>query len=478
MIRRVVTAGVVVLMVVLLLGFAFAPPRGAEQLRPVGILLWLVLIVGAVVVVAVRPLRRRLLGRFRFLDRVFTPRLRRAEAASLSSFERKALAVLRRPSGFAADAGLARDSVNRKGEKLRTIPAVARCELTPLGPAVVFGSVPGSTVADWDDARVSSALGFPVECTAVGAAFVRVTVRSRDPFANAAVTSSGGSLATGIPCGVMEDGSPLLATFANQSGAVVGGVPGSGKSAGATSIIAQLCTDPAAQFIVIDGKGGSDWAWVAPRASLLNTDDENLEAVKDQLLAITGLMRWRLQTQKERRGTSNFWHSGATADDPFILVVIDECQTFFDPKEHMTKEDKQLSQEIAALTVNLVKKGRSAGIFVMSITQKPTSDSIPSALSANCGVKWACRVETRAAEESILGARPDGTPDSASPTLIPETRPGGVTVKRGGEWVRARFSYTPEAEAAAIGQRYANLRIPFDQLVSRASTADEEGQAS
>ncbi len=475
--NRFITASVVALMAVLLLSFGLGAPSGMESLAVLGRIFWLVLILGVVLVVAVRPLRRRLLGRFRFLDRVFTPRLRRAEAASLSSFERKALAVLRRPSGFAVDAGLARDSLNRKGEKLRTIPAVARCELTPLGPAVVFGSVPGSTVADWDDARVSSALGFPVECSAVGAAFVRVTVRSRDPFANAVATSSGGSLATGIPCGVQEDGSPLLATFANQSGAVVGGVPGSGKSAGATSIIAQLCADPAAQFIVIDAKGGSDWSWVAPRASLLNTDDENLEAVKDQLLAITGLMRWRLQTQKERRGTSNFWHAGATADEGFILVVIDECQTVFDPKEHMTKEAKQLSQEIAALTVNLVKKGRSAVIFVMSITQKPTSDSIPSALSANCGVKWACRVETRAAEESILGARPDGMPDSASPTLIPETRPGGVTVKRGGEWVRARFSYTPEAEAAAIAERYASLRVPFDQLVARAGAAEDEVSA-
>ena len=275
-----------------------------------------------------------------------------------------------------------------------------------------------------------------------------------------------GSLADGIPCGIQEDGSPLLAVFENQSGAVVGGVPGSGKSAGATSIIAQLCANPAFQTVIIDGKGGSDWEWAAPRASLLNRDDDDLEAVKRQLLAITGFMRHRLQSQKEERGASNFWHAGATEEHPFLLVVIDECQTFFDQKEHLTKEAKQLSQEIAALVVNLVKKGRSAGVFCMSITQKPTSDSIPSALSANCGVKWACRVETSAASESILGSRPDDAPDNASPTLIPETRPGGVTIKRGGQWVRARFAYTPEAEAAAIAQQYASLRIPFEELVN------------
>lgn len=473
MTRRIVTTGVVVLMVVLLLGFSFAPPRGAESLRVVGIVLWAVLIAGAVIVVAVAPVRRRVLGRSRLLGPLFAPRLGRADAAALSARERKALGVLRRPDAWAQSAGLTRESVDRKGQRIREWPALAGVTVTTLGPAARFANPASMTAADWVPARVSSAVGFEVSIAAAGASSVLITARTRDPFKDAPKVS-GGSLSAGIPCGVMEDGSPLLATFANQSGAVVGGVPGSGKSAGATSIIAQLCADPAAQFIVIDGKGGSDWAWVAPRASLLNTDDENLEAVKDQLLAITGLMRWRLRTQKERRGTSNFWHAGATADDPFIVVVIDECQTVFDPKEHMTKEGKQLSQEIAALTVNLVKKGRSAGVFVMSITQKPTSDSIPSALSANCGVKWACRVETRAAEESILGARPDGTPDSASPTLIPETRPGGVTVKRGGEWVRARFSYTPEAEAAAIAERYARLRLPFDQLVARAGGDSDE----
>ena len=135
-----------------------------------------------------------------------------------------------------------------------------------------------------------------------------LVIRSKD-----APKASGGSLSAGIPCGVQDDGSPLLASFANQSGAVVGGVQGSGKSAGATSIIAQLSSDPGVQFVVIDGKGGSDWSFLGPRASLLNTNDEDLEAVKSQLLALTGLMRWRLQTQKERRGTSNFWHAGATA---------------------------------------------------------------------------------------------------------------------------------------------------------------------
>ncbi len=465
--NKFITMTVLALMGVLLLTFGlFGAPSGLEGVVAVGRVLWLLLLIGAVLVIAIAPLRRRVLGRSRLLGRLFAPRLGRAETAALSPRERKALGVLRRPESWAMAAALTRETVDRKGQRVRVWPALAGVELTPLGPAARFVNPPGMTAADWDVSRVSSAVGFQVEVSPVSASSVLVTARTRDPFKDAA-KSSGGSLAAGIPCGVQEDGSPLLASFANQSGAVVGGVPGSGKSAGATSIIAQLCADPAAQFVVIDGKGGSDWAFIAPRAALLNTDDENLEAVKAQLLAVTGLMRWRLQTQKERRGASNFWHAGATADDPFVLVVIDECQTFFDPKEHMTKAAKELSQELAALTVNLVKKGRSAGIFVMSITQKPTSDSIPSALSANCGVKWACRVETRAAEESILGARPDGTPDSASPTLIPETRPGGVTVKRGGEWVRARFSYTPEGEAAAIAERYASLRIPFEQLVAR-----------
>ena len=78
--NRFITASVVALMAVLLLSFGlFGAPSGMESLAVLGRIFWLVLILGVVLVVAVRPLRRRLLGRFRLLDRVFTPRLRRAD---------------------------------------------------------------------------------------------------------------------------------------------------------------------------------------------------------------------------------------------------------------------------------------------------------------------------------------------------------------------------------------------------------------
>lgn len=62
-----------------------------------------------------------------------------------------------------------------------------------------------------------------------------------------------------LPYGVDSGGNLLTLSIENQSGCVVGGVPGSGKSEGAKVIASALVHTNAAQFVVFDGKGGSDW---------------------------------------------------------------------------------------------------------------------------------------------------------------------------------------------------------------------------
>lgn len=251
--------------------------------------------------------------------------------------------------------------------------------------------------------------------------------------------------------GLLEDGSPAELTLRNQSGVVVGGVPGSGKTAGMT-VIALALLRAGVHLHIIDGKGGDDWVWCAPAATDFARDD--VSAVHEMLLSVQAAMRRRLASMRTDYGTSNFWNIPASDRPPLEVVVIDECQTFFDAKSVLgdkeAKEAKQKAAEITAIATDLVKKGRSAGYVVFVMTQKPTADSIPTALRDNCGVRVCFRVSTIEAAKAVLGDLPDGSP---SPVGIPRSRVGGAVIGRDdGTLAMCRFAYIDEDVATRIAE--------------------------
>lgn len=249
-----------------------------------------------------------------------------------------------------------------------------------------------------------------------------------------------------VTYGMTEAGDFAKLSYAQTSGIVVGGVPGAGKSAGATLLTLPLLASPKASVAIFDGKGGMDWAWAQRAASLYNNDcDLDLETATDQLEQLAQRCVEDLKSHPWSESDPDFWHSGASALHPFHLVVIDECQTLFDVTGR-SKEDKALVERCKRAVATIVRKGRSAGWCVMLLTQKPTADSIPTNIRDNCVVRFALRVTTREASEAVLGAIPDGDP---TPTEIPSTRRGGAVVQgEDGHTVGVRFFYLPVTDAA------------------------------
>lgn len=248
--------------------------------------------------------------------------------------------------------------------------------------------------------------------------------------------------------GLYEDGLPAELTLRNQSGVVVGGVPGSGKTAGMT-VIALVMLRAGAHLHIIDGKGGDDWAWISSAATSFARDD--ISVVHEMLLSVQAAMRRRLASMRTEYGTSNFWNISAADRPPLEVIIIDECQTFFDAKSvPADKEAKQKAAEITAIATDLVKKGRSAGYLIFVMTQKPTADSIPTALRDNCGVRVCFRVATIEAAKAVLGDVPDGSP---SPVDIPRSRVGGAVIGRDdGTLAMCRFAYVSEDTATRFAQ--------------------------
>lgn len=246
-----------------------------------------------------------------------------------------------------------------------------------------------------------------------------------------------------VTVGLCEDGSPAILRLANQSGMVVGGLPGSGKTAGMMVVVLALLR-AGARVHVIDGKGGTEWDWTEGAASLTGDD---IDMAHDALLSLDELMKERLASMRREYGASNYWNVPADSRPPLEVVVIDECQTFFDLKGVLGgKEVKAKATEITAAATDIVKKGRSAGFLLIAMTQKPTADSIPTALRDNCGIRICFRVATSEAARSVLG---DGRLGSADPTAIPANRQGGaVLCKDDGSSVMCRFAYLAEDAAA------------------------------
>lgn len=262
-----------------------------------------------------------------------------------------------------------------------------------------------------------------------------------------------------VPVGFKTSGDLATIRVHDTSGTVIGGLPGSGKTASIMSTIASLAQRPDVQFYVFDGKGGHDWGWLEPRAITFNRDDEDRSAVAEQLEDLVEVMRRRLdEMPKHRDGDFSLWDRGPSIDLPLLVVIIDECQTFFDKGEY-PKSDKEalvVRDRCEAAVATLVRKGRSAGIWVIVTTQKPTSDSLPTTIGANAASQVAFRVKTAQAEAAIFGEAPE--PGEISARHIPQNSGYAVLATETGTRELVRFAYLPRTELGRIGRESSHLR--------------------
>lgn len=262
-----------------------------------------------------------------------------------------------------------------------------------------------------------------------------------------------------VACAINEIGEPTDLGFKGNAGMLVAGMPGSGKTAGVTSFLLPLALSDDVALSVIDCKGGADWENYAEAADEYLSDSDTLEgltAIRDTIAKLKDEMVARISTQKADLGNSNFWNNPLEArrahDYPFRLLVIDECQELFITTTD--KEKKALLSEIGTLLTSITKRGRSAGICVIYITQKPTADSIPTGIRDNCALRIAFRLSTTQAEEAVLGATGDIARPSA--TEIPANRPGGAIIASdSGAYQAVRFGFMPEEAQGQLLAAYA-----------------------
>lgn len=387
-------------------------------------------------------LRRRRRSKYgpnlRFAMSVLTSRRKWADIAEILALSVDA--DLRR-SGLVRAVGLGRGE--RKA--VRYIPKIAAMRCAPYGMAVAVLGAPGQSLADWQrhSGQLKSTLRVPeVTVTEPRAGVFELELRVRDPLSTPIVLNSPQKAdAWEIPLGVNEYGVPVCASICNVSGLVVGGVPGGGKSAWLSFAMASLAHRDDVQWLLIDGKQGYDLEALSPRAYRYLSGEAagEVEVVRDALQDVQTLMRERLRYSRDLYGHPNLWSTSPSRLHPAVVVVMDECQTYLDPKSFSTKESKAVGAEIDSIVRDLVKRGRSAGIVVILSTQRPTADSIPTSTRDNCGLRVCFSVRTREAAAAVLGEF------STETSVNPIGAPTGVGVSSvAGKEGRFRSPFVPE----------------------------------
>jgi DNA segregation ATPase FtsK/SpoIIIE, S-DNA-T family len=277
-----------------------------------------------------------------------------------------------------------------------------------------------------------------------------------------------------------EYADPIVLNLGDQAGMVVGGTPGRGKTSCINGLLSYYAPSPAVQFAVVDGKGpiaDGDYQELLPRLAM--TCGDNLNEAARFFEELADIRRARAESIRRVLGRKNFWGGEATPEWPLLIVIVDECHRFLADPKGRDKDAVGLIIKIRDAIEQLVKLGRSVGIFTVLATQRPTSDSLPTSVRDNAGLSLSFGVRTVDSAIAVLGDEIRAYPD-ASPVRLQGDGYKGVAVLacdgRAG-FVRVRCPLVVDEDAARIATATAELvKDPRAQL--RPHVAEVEAEPS
>ncbi len=288
-----------------------------------------------------------------------------------------------------------------------------------------------------------------------------------------------------VPFGRDARGRPVALSLVWTS-LLVGAIPRQGKTFATRLPAAGLILDPHTRLYVFDGKGGKDWKAAEQVAYRFVCGDDlaHVEAVRDGLIELVAETQARFarmaelpdEVCPESKITPQISREPGL-NMPITAVIIDEVQVFL---ENPTRQDvgarkTTIGAYIAELLTYLAKKGPAAGIIVILATQRPDTKTIPSALRAVLGSRFALRVMDWRDSNIILGEQMN-TRGYDSSKLLPSHKGVGILRPDGesdaGADVLAttvRSHYMPNPEWRTICERGRALREAAGTLAGHAA---------
>ncbi|WP_070949329.1 hypothetical protein [Mycobacteroides chelonae] len=336
------------------------------------------------------------------------------------------------------------------------VPTLSDVRITRTGLRLVFAHQPGRSARDWN-ARID-ALRAGLRNAGLDAGNLKISdgeggavvlhLNDVDPFSGVIPESGLFDAERGRSLlGITESGEEAWIAWAGNSGLVVGGVPGSGKTASLLPVFAGMADK--CELHVFDGKSGFD---LHPLRHISSTYDRSgdIDAPLETLRKLDALRTARAEALYNTLGANNFWNLSQAQRDELgmkhVFCILDECQTWLDTSG-MDKEEKSAADEVRRLVRTLVQQARSTGIVVVLTTQKPDVTTIPSKIRDNSALKICFRVSTPEQGITVLGRQAPGAPDPTE--ILMSTKGRGVMETEGLGIVLFQAGYKEPAELDA-----------------------------
>jgi S-DNA-T family DNA segregation ATPase FtsK/SpoIIIE len=244
--------------------------------------------------------------------------------------------------------------------------------------------------------------------------------------------------------GIDEFGEQVHIELAEKN-VLVGGEPGGGKSVALNLLVAHAALSADCRLILIDGKRVELGAWrdcadtfVGPSIddaiSVFRVLQAEMNDCYDMLLDY-GLRKVTRDTGQDAR-----------------LIVIDEYAYF-----SATVGTKAQQTEFAALSRDLVARGRAAAMPVVLATQRPSHQVIDPSLRDLFAYRWAFRCTTDSSSDVVLGHGWAGEGYSAA-TIDPRSRGVSFLLAETGVPRRIKTAYLTDEEIKFLSAYAARLR--------------------
>lgn len=254
-----------------------------------------------------------------------------------------------------------------------------------------------------------------------------------------------------IPLGVDELGNTITVSLPGRN-ILIGGEPGSGKSVSLSMLVAAAALDPTAGLWLLDGKSGVELgAWAPAANAFAYTTPEAIDVLAKLQAGIDDRYRWLKSKGLRKVDTDTHLH----------LLVVDELAFFCADTTRPREKAPPLGEEFAERLRDVVARGRAAGVITVLSTQKPSGDTIPTALRDLVGIRFALRCNTRDASDTVLGRGYAAVGADAS--TIPAGQRGVGYLLDESTPQRIKTFYLADDDVLAIAEHATGLRIDTEQ---------------
>jgi DNA segregation ATPase FtsK/SpoIIIE, S-DNA-T family len=266
---------------------------------------------------------------------------------------------------------------------------------------------------------------------------------------------------------------------------LVGAIPRQGKTFSARLAAAGLILDAFTRLYIADFKAGKDWDAAAAVAHRFLSGDEptHVLTLAAWLVELVTEVQTRYRRMREldndicpESKVTPAMSRDPSLNMPITGVFIDEVQVPLEERTPIKVQGKMIpaGEYIGELLTWLAKKGPAAVIVLVLATQRPDTKTIPSALRAVLGSRFALRVMDWRDSNIILGEQMN-TRGWDSSRLLPShkgvgiLRPDGDTAAGADVLaVMVRTDYMPNNDWTTLCARGRALRETADTLTGHA----------